>query len=99
MGKEVKVTVIATGFQRDSLPEIDRRGSHFPFSPTIGAEVSTMPPPSMPPPDPAYAPQPEPFLPAAEAEADPALAQQDLLSDDDYEMPALTRKQRRAAGA
>jgi cell division protein FtsZ len=95
MGKEVKVTVIATGFQRDSLPEIDRRGSHFPFSPTIGAEVSTMPAPITTP-EPAFTPEPEPFLPAAaEVEAE----QQELLADDDYEMPALTRKQRRAAGA
>jgi cell division protein FtsZ len=96
MGKEVKVTVIATGFQRDSLPEIDRRGSHFPFSPTIGAEVSTMPAPITTAPEPAFTPEPEPFLPAAaEVEAE----QQELLADDDYEMPALTRKQRRAAGA
>jgi len=34
MGSNVKITVIATGFQRDSLPEIDRRGPHFPFSST-----------------------------------------------------------------
>jgi hypothetical protein len=84
--------VIATGFQRDSLPEIDRRGSHFPFSPTIGAEVSTMPPPALP--EPAYAPEPEPV-----AAAEPEVAQQDLLADDDYEVPAILRKQRRAAGA
>ena len=101
MGNDVKVTVIATGFQRDSLPEIDRRGGHFPFSPTIGAEVSTMPPPPPPQPEPAYAPETEPFRPiaVAEAELDPALAQQELLAEDDYDMPALTRKQRRAAGA
>src|SRR5579875_3389321 len=34
MGSNVKITVIATGFQRDSLPEIDRRGPHFPFTAT-----------------------------------------------------------------
>jgi cell division protein FtsZ len=96
MGNDVKVTVIATGFQRDSLPEIDRRGNHFPFSPTIGAEVSTMPQPSAPA-APAYVPEPEPLPMAAEVEPEPA--QQDLLADDDYEMPAILRKQRRAAGA
>jgi cell division protein FtsZ len=99
MGNDVKVTVIATGFQRDSLPEIDRRGSHFPFSPTIGAEVSTMPPRPPALPEPVYAPEPEPFLPAEAAQVEPEESQQDLLADDDYEMPALTRKQRRAAGA
>ncbi len=101
MGNDVKVTVIATGFQRDSLPEIDRRGAHFPFSPTIGAEVSTMPPPPLPQPEPAYISAPEPYLPAiaAEAETEAPVAQQDLLADDDYEVPALIRKQRRAAGA
>ena len=33
MEDRVKITVIATGFQRDSLPEIDRRNPHFPFTP------------------------------------------------------------------
>ncbi len=32
MGSNVKITVIATGFQRDSLPEIERRGPNFPFT-------------------------------------------------------------------
>src|SRR5665213_1150548 len=32
MGDDVKITVIATGFQRDTLPEIDRRNPHFPFT-------------------------------------------------------------------
>jgi cell division protein FtsZ len=32
MGDAVKVTVIATGFQRDSLPEFERRSAHFPFN-------------------------------------------------------------------
>jgi cell division protein FtsZ len=93
MGSDVKVTVIATGFQRDSLPEIDRRGSHFPFSSTIAPEVTTMP---APPPAPAYVPEPEPLI---APEPEPAVAEQDLLADDDYEMPAILRKQRRAAGA
>jgi hypothetical protein len=32
-------------------------------------------------------------------EPEPAIAQHDSLADDDYEMPAILRKQRRAAGA
>jgi hypothetical protein len=39
------------------------------------------------------------LLPAVAAETEQEATQQDLLADDDYEMPALTRKQRRAAGA
>jgi cell division protein FtsZ len=89
MGNDVKVTVIATGFQRDSLPEIDRRSSHFPFSSTIAPEVATMPAP----PSPAYISEPEPAAP----EPEPIVAQQDL-AEDDYEMPAILRKQRRAVG-
>ncbi len=32
MGEEVKITVIATGFQREPLPEVDRRSANFPFT-------------------------------------------------------------------
>ncbi|HSU29998.1 MAG TPA: cell division protein FtsZ [Bryobacteraceae bacterium] len=43
MGANVKITVIATGFQRDSLPEIDRRGPHFPFTASNLPESETQP--------------------------------------------------------
>src|SRR3569833_476627 len=42
MGKDVKITVIATGFQRDSLPEFERRSPNFPFS-TAGPQASPAP--------------------------------------------------------
>ncbi len=42
MGDEVKITVIATGFQRDSLPEIDRR-ANFPFAGDVFAPASPSP--------------------------------------------------------
>src|ERR1700744_5192477 len=32
IGDSLNVTVIATGFQRDSLPEFERRSQHFPFT-------------------------------------------------------------------
>jgi cell division protein FtsZ len=83
MGDSVKVTVIATGFQRDSLPELERRSQHFPFSPTNAPADPRSPQPSE---TPASAPEAEPI--AAEAEKE---------HKDDYEMPALLRKQRRAA--
>jgi cell division protein FtsZ len=84
MGDSVKVTVIATGFQRDSLPEFERRSQHFPFSPTNAPTTDARS--AQPAESPASAPESEPI--AAEAEKE---------HKDDYEMPALLRKQRRAA--
>ena len=85
MGNTVKITVIATGFQRDSLPEIERRNPHFPFS------AATIP-------DPAEQHQ-------LEAEAEPAIvvqnghpepALEEMPPVDDYDTPAILRKQRRS---
>jgi cell division protein FtsZ len=83
MGDSVKVTVIATGFQRDSLPEFERRSQHFPFSPTNAPAEARSPQPSE--------------TPASTPEAEPIAAETDKEHKDDYEMPALLRKQRRAA--
>ena len=38
MEDKVKITVIATGFQRDTLPEFDRRSAHFPFTASTSPE-------------------------------------------------------------
>jgi len=81
MEDRVKITVIATGFQRDTLPEIDRRSPHFPFTP-------------------ANAPDPHAHVPIVEHESEPAVAaseegQEEAPPPDDYEMPAILRKQRR----
>jgi cell division protein FtsZ len=83
MGDSVKVTVIATGFQRDSLPEFERRSQHFPFSPTNAPAEARSSQPSE--------------TPASAPEAEPIAAEADKEHKDDYEMPALLRKQRRAA--
>ncbi len=83
MGNSVKVTVIATGFQRDSLPEFERRSQHFPFSSTTAPQADAR---SAQPPAPAPAREPEPIAAEAEKEV-----------KDDYEMPALLRKQQRRA--
>ncbi len=80
MEDRVKITVIATGFQREGLPEIDRRNPHFPFTP---ATVPDLPPASAP------EPEPEPVMVAAEAPVE------DSAPVDDYDMPAILRKQRR----
>ena len=87
MGSSVKITVIATGFQRDSLPEIDRRNPHFPFT-----TASIPEPERLPEPEPELGPQivvhavePEPIV-ATVSEPEPP---------DDYEVPAFLRKQKR----
>lgn len=84
MEDRVKITVIATGFQRDSLPEIDRRNPHFPFATAISPELAAVPfhPPA----------EHEPVAATVEAAQEP---QEEAAPVDDYEMPALMRKQRR----
>ena len=81
MGDKVKITVIATGFQRDTLPEIDRRSPHFPFTSAGAAEVPVLAQAS---------PQAE-----AAAEPEPEPAAEEMPPMDDYEVPAILRKQRR----
>ena len=84
MADKVKITVIATGFQRDTLPEIDRRSAHFPFT---AASIPAMPAP------PVQA-EPEAAVAAArESEPEPAIEEVSPMND--YEMPAILRKQRR----
>jgi len=87
MGNSVKVTVIATGFQRDSLPEFERRSSHFPYnvvSASEPAKIST------------NGHQTEITVPPAVEEPEPVAAEADGGSPEDYEMPAILRKQRKA---
>lgn len=81
MGDKVKITVIATGFQRDTLPEIDRRSPHFPFTAAAAPEVPVLA---------QAAPQAE-----AGAEPEPEPAAEEMPPMDDYEVPAILRKQRR----
>jgi cell division protein FtsZ len=82
MEDRVKITVIATGFQRDSLPEIDRRNPHFPFTPSNSPDVNHVPVPAE--------PEPEPVMTAAET-----APEEEAPPIDDYDMPAILRKQRR----
>ena len=85
MGDSVKITVIATGFQRDSLPEFERRSPHFPFNVASAPEVGSTPAPELPVQPQIKFPEPVPEPAAAEAE-DP--------SKDDVEVPAILRKRR-----
>jgi cell division protein FtsZ len=97
MGEEVKITVIATGFERENLPAIERRKTP--------AEAATAPaqmeirepePEPMPEPEPAYAAEPAPPEPAPmtmAAAATPAPPAAPLF--DDLDVPAILRRDRR----
>src|SRR6185436_174069 len=91
---EVKVTVIATGFQRESLPVIHRR-----------AATTAMPEPRMADAEPVHEPVPEPMIMEAEeapaAEEPPhsiaAAAHASQRGDvfDDLDVPAILRRSRK----
>ena len=85
MGASVKITVIATGFHRDSLPEIDRRNPHFPFTVTTSPEPAQH---EVPP-----APEPEPEIVVQTAPVSEPVADEPPV--DDFDTPAFLRRQRR----
>jgi cell division protein FtsZ len=86
MADNVKITVIATGFQRDTLPEIERRSPHFPFSAaTSPAEAPALAA--------AAGADGEATMPHQAQEAQPAA--EELPLADDYETPAILRKHKR----
>jgi cell division protein FtsZ len=81
---EVKITVIATGFQRDNLPQLARRGS---------VAEAMMPAPAPPAPVETMEPlfqdlMPTPTAPQVEEEPVPVAV-------DDIEVPAYLRRERR----
>ncbi len=84
MGASVKITVIATGFHRDTLPEIDRRNPHFPFTATTTPE----PPPHEAP----AAPEVEPQIVVQTATVSEPVPEEPA---DDFDTPAFLRRQRR----
>ena len=90
MGTNVKITVIATGFQRDTLPEIDRRNPHFPFTmaTTPDHTVHAATPP-------AVEPLPEPEIVVQTAQPEHESTAEEILPGDDYDTPAFLRKQKR----
>lgn len=92
MGEDVKITVIATGFQRDTLPEIDRRNPHFPF--TLGTAPEA--PVAVAAAAAAGAGSNGEFEPAPamhERESEPRV--EEMPSRDDYDTPAILRKHKR----
>lgn len=86
LGEEVKITVIATGFQRESLPEVDRRNPHFPFTVTTAPEYG--------PDGTALEQAAGPVMPAPEPSPAPAPEMQAIAEDED--LPAFIRKQRKS---
>jgi cell division protein FtsZ len=80
MTDRVKVTVIATGFQRDTLPEIDRRSPHFPFTAPVVPDLVQ---------------GAQPNQPESGGEVQTEAATDDMAAVNDYELPAILRKQRR----
>ncbi len=85
MEDRVKITVIATGFQRDTLPEIDRRNPHFPFTTANSPDLPVV----------AAAPAEHLAEPEVIIAAAPQPPEEERPPADDYDMPAILRKQRR----
>ena len=103
MGEEVKITVIATGFERENLPAIERKKV---VAEAVAAPVEQMEIPA-PEPEPvpmAAAPEPEPVYvepeppaapPMARAAAAAATAPPAAPMFDDLDVPAILRRDRR----
>ena len=96
MGDEVKITVIATGFERENLPTIERR--------KIAAEVAAQPAPV---PEQMEIPEPVPMEAAPEVAPEPEPAPMTMAATanqpappaaplfDDLDVPAILRRDRR----
>jgi cell division protein FtsZ len=95
LGDQVKITVIATGFQREAAPEVERRSPHFPFSVTTAPEVPADANAAPLEHTVAAAPQTAAETGSEAAASNGQARQEDLPNMPDYEVPAYLRKQRR----
>jgi cell division protein FtsZ len=108
MGEEVKITVIATGFERENLPAIERKRSASDLVATAHAPVQQMEmqepervyAEAEPEPEPVYvepaAPEPPPLTMAAAANSPaPPAAPPAAPLFDDLDVPAILRRDRR----
>ncbi len=91
MGENVKITVIATGFQRDTLPEIDRRNPHFPFTVVSSSEVPVLATAAAA--GASSTGESEGPVAVQAHEAEPAV--EEMAPRDDYDTPAILRKHKR----
>jgi cell division protein FtsZ len=99
MGEEVKITVIATGFERENLPAIERKSSHAAMGAPGMPAAPMEPPPQMeiPAPEPVYADaaaEPEPVYEEPQMSM-PATANGHDALFDDLDVPAILRRDRR----
>src|SRR5229473_4208273 len=95
MGEEVKITVIATGFVRENLPRIERRGAPAESDPAPAPVAAAPPEPVYEEPEPAEPVHEEaPMTMAAGAtNGAPNGAAEPMF--DDLEVPAILRRERR----
>ena len=91
MAGEVKVTVIATGFHRDNLPEIERRPASDFIQNTSPFELDEIPDPAR---VPEMDPEPEIIPQAAEAPAREEQPVEEPMEVDDIDVPAFARRER-----
>ena len=83
MGEEVNITVIATGFERENLPAIERRSARASASmpaPAHEISIAPEPPPQM------ELPEPEPVY----VEAAPSVEAEPVRGEPAYQEPAMT---------
>jgi cell division protein FtsZ len=85
MGDEVKITVIATGFERASLPAIERRATK---TAAVAAAAPTPVAEPAPPPQPVQAELPQP-------EEEEQMVMAAAANGDDLDVPAILRRDRR----
>ena len=99
MGEEVKITVIATGFERENLPTIDRRGHRAAAAVVVAEPVEPVPSPQMElpaaEPEPVYAEPAYEEPPAVMAAATNGHHETPEPLFDDLDVPAILRRDRR----
>jgi len=95
MGEEVKITVIATGFVRENLPRIERRGAHVESDPAPAPVAAAPPQPVYEEPEvvePVHEEAPMTMAAGATNGATNGAAEPMF---DDLEVPAILRRERR----
>jgi cell division protein FtsZ len=97
MGEAVKITVIATGFERETLPQIERRvrtvEDVFEAPKVMAAAAASVPTNAFTNFEPE--PEPEPIPEYVPAMPQPAAEAPQPEPEDDYDMPAFLKRERR----
>ncbi|MBI4874711.1 MAG: hypothetical protein HY822_08760 [Acidobacteria bacterium] len=96
MGDEVKITVIATGFERPSLPEFERRSALPASRPAPAPKPAPLPPPEPEPAEEAAFAPPEPAVPEPLPGPPPVLEPAETPSlFEEIDTPAFLRRDRK----